>query len=208
MKTKSLYFIFLLMYFNAPMIFSLCPDDFEEVSPGVCQIGFTAVVQFCQANEMCQSEGLKRDLRLYLPGVNAALIPSKYLSENYIFTSITALLNRTVVLVDGWQFGDPGYSGLFIDKSIQKLHWGKDNPNHPTQAITIYRNGDFIDIPQVSFLGSFVVCELSNLSVPGPDEPFRRDWPFALQSLFIPAADAVGCFSKQTSDSLLICAKE
>ncbi|KAA0187110.1 hypothetical protein FBUS_06971 [Fasciolopsis buskii] len=190
------------------MSFGLCPADFQETSNNVCFKGFLKSSSFCQANELCEEEGSKRELRLHLPGVNSAQIPTKLLNSHNIFTSITALLNRSAILVDGWQFGDPGYSGYFIDNNIQQLPWATTYPSYATQALTIYQKGDFIDGVQNQLLASYVVCELSNRPVPGPVEMFHRDWPFKFQFMFITTSETVGCFTNHPSDSLLKCAKE
>ncbi|TPP57163.1 hypothetical protein FGIG_03662, partial [Fasciola gigantica] len=104
--------LLLVMWFlELQLCCALCPNGFDEVDTNICLIGFQQAANFCQANELCETEGLKRGLRLFVPGLNAFKISRTILSKNKVFTSITALLNRSTVLKDGWQVGDPGFAG-------------------------------------------------------------------------------------------------
>ncbi|TPP60557.1 hypothetical protein FGIG_09735 [Fasciola gigantica] len=198
--------IFVLIIFEVSFYYAVCPIGFDEVARNVCLIGFQKTVTFCFANELCEEEGLKRGLRLFIPGLNAFRIPSAILSPNKIFTSITAFLNRSTVLEDGWQVGDPGFSGYIINSQNHQLPWLEGDPNYPANAITILRNGDFIDDSQQILLATFVLCELSSRASPGTMERFNRNWPFKLGSIFFTRNDAEGCFVFHNAATLMQCA--
>ncbi|THD27789.1 hypothetical protein D915_001484 [Fasciola hepatica] len=199
--------LLLIMWLSELQLCSaLCPNGFDEVDTNICLIGFQQNANFCQANERCETEGLKRGLRLFVPGLNAFKISPTILSKNKVFTSITALLNRSIVLKDGWQVGDPGFAGYIMTNGNPPLPWVSNDPNHPTQAISIISYGKFIDDPQQSLQATYVFCELSNKAVPGSVERFNRNWPFKLNSLFLSRFDTEACFASSTEASLTRCA--
>ncbi|KAA0200758.1 hypothetical protein FBUS_07695 [Fasciolopsis buskii] len=198
------YLTLLVLGFWLHSSYGECPTGFVEINNSICMIGFEEQLNFCDANSMCVKEGGKRGLRLHLPGVNAPRIPNYMLSNNIIFTSITALLNRSRLLLDGWQFGDPGYSGQTIDSRHQTLPWLLGDPNHSAQAIAFYRNGSFVDDPQQNIKATYLVCELSSRPLPGSVERFRKNWPFSLNIFTL--LDSEGCFEFYNPVSFERCA--
>ncbi|TPP57164.1 hypothetical protein FGIG_03663 [Fasciola gigantica] len=185
---------------------ALCPTGFHNVDTNICLIGFQRRANFCKTNEICETEGLKRGFRLCIPGLNALKISQPILSKNVVFTSITALLNRSVVLKDGWQVGVPGFAGYIMTNGNPPLPWAKTDPNHPTQAIATLSYGKLFDEPQKNLQATYVFCELSNKAMPGSVERFNRNWPFELNPVFLSESDTEACFSSSRAASLTRCA--
>ncbi|TPP59378.1 hypothetical protein FGIG_10850 [Fasciola gigantica] len=52
-----------------------CPDNFIEVRESVCIIRINRGATYCEAHQICEQEGKKRGLPMFLPGHNAPKRP-------------------------------------------------------------------------------------------------------------------------------------
>ncbi|TPP65242.1 hypothetical protein FGIG_01396 [Fasciola gigantica] len=91
-----------------------CLNDVRE---DLCIIRIDRKAMYCEAHEICEQEGEKRGLRLFILGNSASKTVALFSDTGTVFTSFNAMLNRTTDLRAGWRVGDPGYAKFVTTKS-------------------------------------------------------------------------------------------
>ncbi|THD18565.1 hypothetical protein D915_010836 [Fasciola hepatica] len=94
--------IIILLIWTQPQ-HSACPTNLVEVAPDICMLVIRSKGSFCEAHELCETEGQTRGMQLFVPGRNAQLIPAIVPPESIVFTGISAFLNRSLNNREGWR---------------------------------------------------------------------------------------------------------
>ncbi|TPP60556.1 hypothetical protein FGIG_09734 [Fasciola gigantica] len=201
-------FLFLLFEVKSELCQANCPRDFLRTETDLCMIGLPSSLSYCAAHERCLNEGRSRHLRLFMVGWNQKAIPKYFPQFSVVPTSITALLNRSDNLREGWRVGDPGRPGFVTGLGDLSISWQHPEPNRIDQCVAVYISGNLHDNEQSACKSTGVVCEISRKPWSKEVETFQQNWPYQMPTLFLP--DKVvneGCFFRQNARSLLSCAK-
>ncbi|KAA0198810.1 hypothetical protein FBUS_06806 [Fasciolopsis buskii] len=182
-----------------------CPTDFIEVSYEICMLVLKLQGNYCQAHERCEAEGRARGLRLFLPGRNAALICTVAPAQSLVYTGVSAFLNRSTNLREGWRYSDPGWAWYSTTANDKDVPWDAGCPNELHGSIMSILDYHIRDDFQLLGTTTHAVCELSSIIDTGLGEQFKKDWPYPMSSLFFPCHDAIGCFTFSTENTLLRC---
>lgn len=186
-------------------VHSACPRNFTEAAGGICLLVVQSKGTYCYAHSFCETEGKARGLRLFLPGRHIALIHTVLPPNSVVYSGISAFLNRSADLLEGWRYSDPGWAWYTTSSRETTVPWdvGEPNDQHASVAIVyFYKIWD-----DLQFLGTttHVVCELSGISDINAMEPFKKNWPYSMSSLFFAHLDAIGCFTFTVENTLLKC---
>ncbi|TPP57165.1 hypothetical protein FGIG_03664 [Fasciola gigantica] len=157
----------------------------NNVSKYLCIIRIDRHATYCEAHEICEQEGRKRGLRLFIPGNNASNILTFFSEGGTVFTSFNAMLNRTTDRRAGWRVGDPGYAEFVTTKSDTTIPWRAGEPNSDGPAVGLYIGRQLFDDPQDNRNATSVICETSLRPSGGKLERFQANWPYELDSLFV-----------------------
>ncbi|VDP65415.1 unnamed protein product [Echinostoma caproni] len=183
---------------------TVCPVDFLDAGEGVCLLRVAREVTYYEAHQICEQEGQKRGLRLFIPGRNAPkMLP--YSSSLLVFTGYNALLNRSVNLRAGWRVTDPGFASFVTTASDTTIRWSGNEPNGQREAISVYYYGWHVDdIPEI-YHATDVICEISSFSAQGVVERFEKNWPYQLNSLFLQDSSIAGSFQMYVVSTTFSC---
>ncbi|VDP89677.1 unnamed protein product [Echinostoma caproni] len=184
-----------------------CPSQFEEIDGDLCFKWITKNTTYCEANEICLNESLKLGFRVFLVGYHAKVVPKHFSGKETVPTTITALLNRSKNLHDGWRVGDPGMADFVFDPMKNYLPWKPPEPNNYYQRIATFMNDMLYDNHQFFKNYSGALCELAQKPISEYPEKMRLNWPYPLTSLFLTETSNQGCFEQKDSPTLLHCAK-
>lgn len=184
-----------------------CPKNFKDAGDDVCFLNFVKGAGFCDTHQICEEEGIKHGLRLFVPGIHVGKMMQTFPAQQCTYTGFSGLLNRsTGDLRAGWNVGDPGYSKFATDLGDKTIPWGMGEPNSLVQAVTVVMAGRLTDDVELHYTSSNVVCELSLRSSVGNVEPFRQNWPYKLDSLHMLPGRSTSCFDTTIVASLFHCA--
>ncbi|THD24990.1 hypothetical protein D915_004326 [Fasciola hepatica] len=186
----------------------ICPNDFVGNGGNVCMIRIDREAKYCEAHEICVREGKKRGLRLFIPGNNAPKMLYLFSDFETVFTSYSAMLNRSNDLRAGWRVGDPGYAGFVSTSDDTTIPWQENQPNSIIQSIALYNRRQLYDDWQVAYKATSVICEISHRPTGASVERFQTNWPYHLDNLFVKSNIKSGCFYKVKVPTLITCAKE
>ncbi|VDP77061.1 unnamed protein product [Echinostoma caproni] len=182
---------------------AVCPVDFLDAG-GVCLLRVARGVTYYEAHQICEQEGQKRGLRLFIPGRNAPKMCS-YFSNLIVFTGYHALLNRSVNLRAGWRVTDPGYARFVTTASDTTIQWSGAEPNNQLEAISQFRYRLHIDDTPEARNATDVICEISSRSPQDGLERFEKNWPYQLNSLFLQDSSIAGSFQTYAALTLFTC---
>ncbi|THD29038.1 hypothetical protein D915_000109 [Fasciola hepatica] len=198
--------LFIILSMCAQFSLSACPSNLTEVAAGICMLAIPHEVTYCEAHAFCETEGEARGLRLILPGINAPLIPSIVPSTSIVFTGISALLNQSTNLREGWRYGDPGWSWYTTSANDTSIPWYFEEPNLFQASVVVYFQHMLCDDFQLTFQSTHVVCEMSAYQFTGSMEVFKRNWPHPISSMFLSNSESVGCFDFVAETRMMACA--
>ncbi|THD21524.1 hypothetical protein D915_007102 [Fasciola hepatica] len=211
MCTQNIAFISLVVVVGIFSTFlgstSNCPDNFIEVSESVCIIRIDRGATYCEAHQICEQEGKKRGLRLFIPGHNAPKIVRSFPDMSIVYTSHSAMLNRSNDLRAGWRVGDPGYAKIVTTRDDTTIPWHKSQPNNKGLAVGLYVDRLLVDASQDHNNATSVICEISSRSIGGKLERFQKNWPHPLDTLAVNREPPCGCFDSVSVFTLPECAK-
>lgn len=206
MECFSLYVILLipsLICFG----YAQCPTDFTEVISGVCMIAAPVVARFCGSFDYCEQEGMRRGLRLIVPGRHYLQIKRFLTGSSIIYTGLTNMLNRSGDYLKGWRYSDPGWASFETPLGDTDIQWAPNRPTSEDTIISVFNFGDLIDASQKHNPSTDVVCEVSNVPVNTSTETFTRDWPHPIPSMFLSSIASFGCFNSYRVPMLAECAR-
>ncbi|TPP61804.1 hypothetical protein FGIG_10255 [Fasciola gigantica] len=184
-----------------------CPKNFTHAAENVSIICVDRTATYCEAHQICEKEGKKLGLRLFIPGYNAPKISYLFSDLGLIFTSLSAMLNRSNDHRAGWRVGDPGYTDFVTKNADTTIPWYKDEPNADGPAIGLYSDRHLFDYLQADHNASRVICEISSRPTEERLERFQANWPYRLDTLFVGNTKHCGCFDAGNATTLLECAK-
>ncbi|TPP61380.1 hypothetical protein FGIG_12132 [Fasciola gigantica] len=184
-----------------------CPVDFVDVGEGVCMMITKLSASFCDAHAYCETQGIERGLRLFMPSKNAASLLQMAPISSRIFTGCTQLLNRSGIQKMGWRYSDPGWSEFVTGSDDALIPWAQGEPNYETELVTAYVQHLLYNIAQDRMKSTHVICELSNRTYENYMDYMSFDWPYPMPSMFINNANNFGCFTQAVEQSIGDCCK-
>ncbi|THD24991.1 hypothetical protein D915_004327 [Fasciola hepatica] len=185
---------------------SICPNSFIDAGENVCMIRIDREAAYCDAHRICEQEGTKRDLRLFIPGYHAQKIASLFRDIGIVFTSYSATLNRSNDPRAGWRVGDPGYANFVTTSDDTTIPWFTGSPVHVVQAIALYIGGYIREGLEIQLTSTAVICEISHSPTEVRVERFQMNWPYRLDYLFLTDDIPRGCFNRFFASTLIECA--
>lgn len=197
---------YLLPLIGAPT--SVCPNDFVHAGNNVCLIQINQNANYCNAHKICEQEGLRRQLRLFIPARHSSRMYSTFSNLEFAYTSWSATLNRSSNLRAGWRVGDPGYADLVTNDNDQSINWADTEPNVAEQAVALYKWARVFDEYQAAIQATSVICEISSHPTGRKVERFQANWPHKLASFFATGKHTCGCFNNIMASTLLQCASQ
>ncbi|THD19561.1 hypothetical protein D915_009669 [Fasciola hepatica] len=186
---------------------TICPENFVEAGGNVCMIRLDREVTYCEAHRICEQEGTKRGLRLFIPGYHAPKITSLFSNLTNVYTSYSATLNRSSDLRAGWRVGDPGFAQFVTTSDDTTIPWHIGQPNNFGQPIALYIGSQLFDDLQSNLNATSVICEVSHRPISGKLERFQTNWPYQLDTLFVRGDTQRGCFNSIIASTSIECAK-
>ncbi|TPP61940.1 hypothetical protein FGIG_06226 [Fasciola gigantica] len=186
---------------------SICPKGFVDAGENVCMIRIDREAAYCDAHRICEHEGTKSGLRLFIPGYHAQKIPSLFRDIEIVFTSYSATLNRSNDPRAGWRVGDPGYANFVTTSDDTTIPWRIGLPVHVVQAIALYTGGYIWEGFEIQLTSTAVICEISHRPTGARVERFQMNWPYRLDYLFLKDDIPRGCFDNFFASTLIECAK-
>ncbi|TPP61236.1 hypothetical protein FGIG_10377 [Fasciola gigantica] len=185
-----------------------CPADFTEVSPGVCMIMTTRSSTFCGSHSYCEQEGIRRSLRLTVPGKNYLGMKNILSSPSYVYTGLSNVLNRTTNLQQGWRYNDPGWALFETPPSDTNIQWAISHPINLTTSFAAFLDLQLMSVLQLTRKSTHVVCEISSKAVNQSVELFKRDWPYPISTMFLNDLNNLACFNSFNVTFLSECARK
>ncbi|THD19819.1 hypothetical protein D915_009502 [Fasciola hepatica] len=179
----------------------------KDVGKDLCAIHINLHATYCEAHEICEKEGKKRGLRMFIPGNNAPKMVSFFSVTGTVFTSFNAMLNRTTDRRAGWRVGDPGYAKFVTTKGDTTIPWHTGEPNADGPTVGLYIGRELFDDLQDYRNATSVICETSLRATGGKLERFQANWPYELDNLFVRNEYSCGCFKSIKANTLIACAK-
>ncbi|TPP63413.1 hypothetical protein FGIG_08699 [Fasciola gigantica] len=131
-------------------------------------------VTYCEAHRICEQEGTKRGLRLFIPGYHAQKITSLFSYLTNVYTSYSETLNRSNDLRAGWRVGDPGHDKCVTTREDTTIPWHVGRPNNFGQPFALYTGRHLFDDLQSNISATSVICEVCHRTIGGNRNTFRR----------------------------------
>ncbi|THD25392.1 hypothetical protein D915_003804 [Fasciola hepatica] len=207
-KVAQICFVVMAGLFSIVMISNAhCPKNVTHAAENVSVICVDRTATYCEAHQICEQEGKKIGLRLFIPGYNAPKISYLFSDLGFIFTSLSAMLNRSNDHRAGWRVGDPGYTDFVTKNADTTIPWHIDEPNADGPAVALYSGSHLFDYLQADHNASKVFCEISSRPTEEGVERFQANWPYLLDTLFFGITKPYGCFDAFNATTLLECAK-
>ncbi|VDP96481.1 unnamed protein product, partial [Echinostoma caproni] len=92
------------------------------------------------AHKLCEVEGEKRGLQLFVPGIREERNSSFFPDTATVITSWHVMLNRAGDLRAGWRMSDPGFANHETDSSDCSKAWYTAELHVPNEVIALYEN--------------------------------------------------------------------
>ncbi|KAA0194904.1 hypothetical protein FBUS_11218 [Fasciolopsis buskii] len=201
----ALNFILLHFLLNLHHTQCPCPTGFVEVATNTCMLVTQMAGSYCNAHAYCESEGVARGLRLFVPAKQAGYILQLVPIMSVVFTGLSKTLNRSTNYKSGWRYTDPGMASFVTDSSDTSIPWGVGEPNQVYELIADYYLGSMCDTWQFSSISSHVICQLSTRPWDTSTNPFQMDWPYTMPYMFLQDGGNEGCFESWTVNSIYDC---
>ncbi|THD20884.1 hypothetical protein D915_008221 [Fasciola hepatica] len=160
---------------------------------------------FCDSHALCESQGLSRGLRLFVPGKQVALMQKIAPSSANVFTGLSKFLNLSADFKAGWRYSDPGAARAVTDALDASIPWSSGEPNNINGAVGTSILNMLMDSWQFSMTSTHAVCQLSNLAWDTSADPFVMDWPYVMPYMFMQDRTNVGCFESYTVNMIIDC---
>ncbi|KAA3672598.1 uncharacterized protein DEA37_0009439 [Paragonimus westermani] len=182
-----------------------CPPGFLTTSNKLCVLRVEKSVDYCEANRICYTEGLRRGLRVFLMGRNVNILGTGVLDVVFRFYGIHALLQGVESLQPSWMYSDPGCSSCVSLRGTSVWKDGEPNGRGRERVVMCNYKG-CVDVAQHNATGPFV-CEVSNYPMPSRWTATRylTDWPVKLADPFMSDHQNQGCFRILKLSSILLC---
>ncbi|KAF5397027.1 hypothetical protein PHET_09775 [Paragonimus heterotremus] len=179
-----------------------CPPEFVEVGDGECMISYPEKLMYCEAHFLCESEGIKRGLNLFMVGRHANKLAKYFSHLSPIHTGIHSLSDIRRISPDGWQVNDAQNPSYLMDSS--EIRWAPAQPNSDCEQVVEFNNGAFSDETQ-NDRKRFVVCEQLKDYPKLPVGLFKFK-AAPLVNNYLTCDESAGCFHRWSAVSVVSCA--